>query len=137
MLANNAENVQVICDELLSQPDSKVRVEKIIETVDNAGCRFTGLGDEETRSILPYSTDVTSNINKIGPPVKFLTRNDSLKMNDDFDNEEMVEYGLEWESERNCEYDEQPPRYAQNDQAAVQKTLNLQVNHQFDNFFAK
>jgi hypothetical protein len=137
MLANNAENVQVICDELLSQPDSKVRVEKIIETVDNAGCRFTGLGDEETRSILPYSTDVISNINKIGPPVKFLTRNDSLKMNDDFDNEEMVEYGLEWESERNCEYDDQPPRYAQNDQAAVQKTLNLQVNHQFDNFFAK
>ena len=71
---------------------------------------------------------MTSNINKIGPPVKFLTRNDSLEMNDDFDNEEMVEYGLEWESERDCEYD---------DQAAVQKKLNLQVNHHFYNFFAK
>ena len=130
MLANNAENVLAICDELLSQPDSKVRVEKIIETVDNAGCRFTGLGDEETRSILPYSTDVISNINKIGPAVKFSTRIDSLEMNDDFDNKED---GLE----RDCEYDNQPPPYDQYDQAAVQKTLDLQVNHQFDKFFAK
>ena len=133
MLANNAENVLAICDELLSQPDSKVRVEKIIETVDNAGCRFTGLGDEETRSILPHSTDVTSNINKIGPAVTFSTRNDSLEMNDDFDNKEMAVNGLESESERDCKYDDQPPPYDQYEQAAVQKTLNMQVNHQFDN----
>ena len=133
MLENNAENVLDICDELLSQPDSKVRVEKMIETVDNAGFRFTGLGDEETRSILPYSTDVTSNINKIGPAVKFSTRNDRLEMNDDFANQEMVENGLESEAERDCEYDDQPPPCDQYEQAAVQKTLDMQVKHQFDN----
>ena len=131
MLANNAENVLAICDELLAQPDSKVRVEKVIETVDNAG--FTGLIDEETRSILPYSTDVTSNINKIGPAVKFSTRSNSLEMNDDFDNKEMVENGLESDSERDCEYDDQPPSYDQYEQAAVQKTLDMQVTHQFNN----
>ena len=128
MLANNAENVSAICDELLSQPDSKVRVEKIIETVDNAGCRFTGLRDEETRSILPYSTNVTSNSIKTGPAVNFSTKNNSLEMNDDFDNKEMAENSLESGSKRGSEYDDQPPPYDQCEQeAAVQKTLNMQV----------